>query len=137
MRGQLGREFKCIPRLNNSICPFLSSFTPECGKVFTWGRGDYGQLGRPTSNSLVSVDGGHQRAQSVPSELKELQGATQVRRLRHQTTTDSDLLLCQSVQGLQGAADTTTSRRKPRLLIVLCVEYCTDEEAGALRSSAE
>ncbi|XP_075883380.1 secretion-regulating guanine nucleotide exchange factor isoform X2 [Nelusetta ayraudi] len=50
----------------------------ESGKVLTWGRGDYGQLGRPASSSLEPADGGHQGNQAVPTELKDLQGATQI-----------------------------------------------------------
>lgn len=66
----------------------LSSLTPESGKVFTWGRGDYGQLGRRASTSQnpaqqserPTADGGHQRA-PLPAEVKALHGATQVRYL--------------------------------------------------------
>ncbi|XP_056273259.1 secretion-regulating guanine nucleotide exchange factor isoform X2 [Pseudoliparis swirei] len=56
----------------------------ESGKVFTWGRGDYGQLGRRASTSqnskLPSTDpsgeGGNQEAR-LPAEVKVLRGATQ------------------------------------------------------------
>ncbi|XP_056273260.1 secretion-regulating guanine nucleotide exchange factor isoform X3 [Pseudoliparis swirei] len=57
----------------------------ESGKVFTWGRGDYGQLGRRASTSqnskLPSTDpsgeGGNQEAR-LPAEVKVLRGATQI-----------------------------------------------------------
>ncbi|KAM3849861.1 secretion-regulating guanine nucleotide exchange factor [Diretmus argenteus] len=57
----------------------------ESGRVFTWGRGDYGQLGRaaPTSpdperqSGGSLVDGGSQRA-CLPAEVTALCGATQI-----------------------------------------------------------
>ncbi|XP_068459849.1 secretion-regulating guanine nucleotide exchange factor isoform X2 [Clinocottus analis] len=53
----------------------------ESGRVFTWGRGDYGQLGREASTSQNSTDpsaeGGNQEA-CLPAEVKVLRGATQI-----------------------------------------------------------
>uniref|UniRef100_A0A8C6UVL3 Secretion regulating guanine nucleotide exchange factor n=1 Tax=Neogobius melanostomus TaxID=47308 RepID=A0A8C6UVL3_9GOBI len=57
----------------------------ESGRVFTWGRGNYGQLGRVISanqnSELLSHDpvteGGYQEA-CLPAEVKVLSGATQV-----------------------------------------------------------
>lgn len=68
--------------------PVSSSLSPsgsETGRVFTWGRGDYGQLGQEAATSqnpellqLVdpSAEGGN-----LPAEVKVLHGATQVRLL--------------------------------------------------------
>ncbi|XP_028304622.1 secretion-regulating guanine nucleotide exchange factor isoform X1 [Gouania willdenowi] len=48
----------------------------ESGRVFTWGRGDYGQLGRPPPTNQgptqTSAEG------VLPSEVKDLCGATQI-----------------------------------------------------------
>ncbi|XP_039989703.1 secretion-regulating guanine nucleotide exchange factor isoform X2 [Xiphias gladius] len=57
----------------------------ESGRVFTWGRGDYGQLGRQasTSQSLEQqsagplAEGGN-REICLPAEVKILRGATQI-----------------------------------------------------------
>ncbi|XP_055011635.1 secretion-regulating guanine nucleotide exchange factor isoform X2 [Boleophthalmus pectinirostris] len=57
----------------------------ESGRVFTWGRGNYGQLGRTGSanqnSELLSHDpmaeGGSQEA-CLPAEVKVLRGATQI-----------------------------------------------------------
>ncbi|XP_070764017.1 secretion-regulating guanine nucleotide exchange factor [Enoplosus armatus] len=57
----------------------------ETGRVFTWGRGDYGQLGREASTSQnperqsagPSAEGGDQEA-FLPGEVKVLHGATQI-----------------------------------------------------------
>lgn len=57
----------------------------ETGKVFTWGRGNYGQLGRVASANQNSelqshgpvAEGGCQEA-CFPAEVKVLSGATQV-----------------------------------------------------------
>ncbi|XP_054482723.1 secretion-regulating guanine nucleotide exchange factor-like isoform X2 [Anoplopoma fimbria] len=57
----------------------------ESGRVFTWGRGDYGQLGRQASTSQnskwpstdPSADVGNQEA-CLPAEVKVLRGATQI-----------------------------------------------------------
>ncbi|XP_031715848.1 secretion-regulating guanine nucleotide exchange factor isoform X1 [Anarrhichthys ocellatus] len=57
----------------------------ESGRVFTWGRGDYGQLGRqaPTSRTSKwpstdpSAEGPNQEAR-LPAEVKVLRGATQI-----------------------------------------------------------
>ncbi|XP_044050397.1 secretion-regulating guanine nucleotide exchange factor isoform X1 [Siniperca chuatsi] len=57
----------------------------ETGRVFTWGRRDYGQLGRQASTSqnperqsaAPSADGGNQEA-CLPGEVKVLRGATQI-----------------------------------------------------------
>nr|XP_057931146.1 secretion-regulating guanine nucleotide exchange factor isoform X2 [Doryrhamphus excisus] len=50
------------------------------GRVFTWGRGDYGQLGRPLTSPLnrehQSADGESQIL--LPAEVKILCGATQI-----------------------------------------------------------
>uniref|UniRef100_A0A8C6Q1Y4 Secretion regulating guanine nucleotide exchange factor n=1 Tax=Nothobranchius furzeri TaxID=105023 RepID=A0A8C6Q1Y4_NOTFU len=60
----------------------------QSGRVFTWGRGDYGQLGRRASinqkteqHSADSVsEGGHKASEACfPEEVKVLHGATQVR----------------------------------------------------------
>ncbi|XP_061825646.1 secretion-regulating guanine nucleotide exchange factor isoform X2 [Nerophis lumbriciformis] len=52
----------------------------ESGRVFTWGRGNYGQLGRPLTRALnsehQSADGGSQAY--VPAEVKSLCEATQI-----------------------------------------------------------
>ncbi|XP_061577676.1 secretion-regulating guanine nucleotide exchange factor [Cololabis saira] len=57
----------------------------ESGAVFTWGRGDYGQLGRPTSSGQAAESGGsvaegssQTRALCLPAEVKVLHGATQI-----------------------------------------------------------
>ncbi|XP_038562233.1 secretion-regulating guanine nucleotide exchange factor isoform X1 [Micropterus salmoides] len=57
----------------------------ETGRVLTWGRGDYGQLGRQASTSQnpdrqsagPSAEGGNQMA-CLPEEVKVLCGATQI-----------------------------------------------------------
>ncbi|CAN9499395.1 unnamed protein product [Ophioblennius macclurei] len=57
----------------------------ESGRVFTWGRGDYGQLGQRASTSQDSkqpsagpvADGGSMTV-CTPAEVKELCGATQI-----------------------------------------------------------
>nr|XP_033491457.1 secretion-regulating guanine nucleotide exchange factor [Epinephelus lanceolatus] len=57
----------------------------ESGRVLTWGREDYGQLGRQTSTSQnsegqstgPSAEGGNQPA-CCPAEVKVLRGATQI-----------------------------------------------------------
>ncbi|XP_059191558.1 LOW QUALITY PROTEIN: secretion-regulating guanine nucleotide exchange factor [Centropristis striata] len=57
----------------------------EGGRVFTWGRGNYGQLGQravPSQNSEQqstgpSVEGGNKEA-SLPAEVQALHGATQI-----------------------------------------------------------
>ncbi|XP_029991870.1 secretion-regulating guanine nucleotide exchange factor [Sphaeramia orbicularis] len=57
----------------------------ESGKVFTWGRGNYGQLGRVASTSQNAeqqsagplAEGGRQEAR-LPAEVKVLCGATQI-----------------------------------------------------------
>lgn len=57
----------------------------ESGRVFTWGRGDYGQLGRPATTSRnpeqqstgPSAEGGNQEA-CLPAEVNALRGATQI-----------------------------------------------------------
>ncbi|XP_068168540.1 secretion-regulating guanine nucleotide exchange factor [Antennarius striatus] len=46
----------------------------ETGRVFTWGRGDYGQLGQPESTNQCTD---HQSAH-IPAEVKALCGATQI-----------------------------------------------------------
>ncbi|XP_061679205.1 secretion-regulating guanine nucleotide exchange factor isoform X2 [Syngnathoides biaculeatus] len=52
----------------------------ESGRVFTWGRGNYGQLGRPLTNAANpkhrSAD--HSSQTSMPAEAKALFGATQI-----------------------------------------------------------
>ncbi|XP_047452014.1 secretion-regulating guanine nucleotide exchange factor isoform X2 [Mugil cephalus] len=57
----------------------------ESGRVFTWGRGDYGQLGRQASSSQdqePQADGpvaeGGCREVGLPAEVKVLHGATQI-----------------------------------------------------------
>lgn len=57
----------------------------ETGRVFTWGRGDYGQLGRRASNTknperqTEGPSGGSgYREGCVPAEVKVLHGATQI-----------------------------------------------------------
>ncbi|XP_040893985.1 secretion-regulating guanine nucleotide exchange factor isoform X2 [Toxotes jaculatrix] len=57
----------------------------ESGRVFTWGRGDYGQLGRQASTSQNPeqqsagplAEGGNQEV-CFPAEVKVLSGATQI-----------------------------------------------------------
>ncbi|XP_041652674.1 secretion-regulating guanine nucleotide exchange factor [Cheilinus undulatus] len=57
----------------------------ETGRVFTWGRGDYGQLGqRPVSSQKQehesagpSAESGNQKV-CLPAEVKALHGATQI-----------------------------------------------------------
>lgn len=58
----------------------------ESGRVFTWGRGDYGQLGRQVSTShapelqSVELSGDREMQEAcLPGEVKLLCGATQVR----------------------------------------------------------
>lgn len=68
--------------LKKKSCNVIS----ETGKVFTWGRGNYGQLGRVASANQNSelqshgpvAEGGCQEA-CFPAEVKVLSGATQVR----------------------------------------------------------
>lgn len=59
--------------------------------MFTWGRGDYGQLGRLTSVSQAAEQqsdgsaaesGSQTRQVCLPAEAEVLHGATQVRYLR-------------------------------------------------------
>uniref|UniRef100_A0A3P8V3F1 Secretion regulating guanine nucleotide exchange factor n=1 Tax=Cynoglossus semilaevis TaxID=244447 RepID=A0A3P8V3F1_CYNSE len=52
----------------------------ESGRVFTWGRGAYGQLGRATSNSQDPEQqaGAANQEAFFPSEVETLFGATQV-----------------------------------------------------------
>ncbi|CAL1595095.1 unnamed protein product [Knipowitschia caucasica] len=56
----------------------------ECGQVFTWGRQNYGQLGRTITTNLNSklshglvAEGSSQEA-CLPAEVKVLSGATQI-----------------------------------------------------------
>ncbi|XP_074534459.1 secretion-regulating guanine nucleotide exchange factor [Halichoeres trimaculatus] len=56
----------------------------ESGRVFTWGRGSYGQLGRHSANqnpdqesSDPSAEGGDKKC-CLPAEVKALNGATQI-----------------------------------------------------------
>ncbi|KAM9352259.1 secretion-regulating guanine nucleotide exchange factor [Symphorus nematophorus] len=57
----------------------------ETGRVFTWGRGNYGQLGRQVSASQnperqsvhPSAEGGNQETR-LPAEVEVLHGATQI-----------------------------------------------------------
>lgn len=54
--------------------------------MFTWGRGDYGQLGRQGSSRQNPEEhlagpfseGGNQKPDFLPAEVKVLRGATQV-----------------------------------------------------------
>ncbi|XP_069564334.1 secretion-regulating guanine nucleotide exchange factor isoform X1 [Brachyistius frenatus] len=57
----------------------------ESGRVFTWGRGDYGQLGRrastsqdPEQQSVGPGAEGDNREVCLPAEVKVLRGATQI-----------------------------------------------------------
>ncbi|KAM7414728.1 hypothetical protein PAMA_019504 [Pampus argenteus] len=53
----------------------------ESGRVFTWGRGNYGQLGRPTStshNPERPLAAGGSGEVHLPAEVKALCGATQI-----------------------------------------------------------
>ncbi|XP_023149125.1 secretion-regulating guanine nucleotide exchange factor [Amphiprion ocellaris] len=57
----------------------------ESGRVFTWGRGDYGQLGRqatasrdPEQQSAGPVTEGGSQEVCLPVEVKALRGATQI-----------------------------------------------------------
>ncbi|XP_060931917.1 secretion-regulating guanine nucleotide exchange factor isoform X2 [Limanda limanda] len=57
----------------------------ESGRVFTWGRGDYGQLGRQaatTQNAEQQSDGPSTGSENqevcLPTEVKDLRGATQI-----------------------------------------------------------
>ncbi|TWW75985.1 Secretion-regulating guanine nucleotide exchange factor [Takifugu flavidus] len=52
----------------------------ETGRVFTWGRGNYGQLGRHASTSQSSESQSTTEDQEVrlPEEVPALQGATQI-----------------------------------------------------------
>lgn len=66
-----------------TACDSYVSFHTETGRVFTWGRGDYGQLGRHASTSQGSepeptTDNKNLEAR-IPAEVKALQRATQVR----------------------------------------------------------
>lgn len=53
----------------------------ETGRVFTWGRGNYGQLGRRASTSQSSETQPTTGNQDVrlPADVPALRGATQVR----------------------------------------------------------
>lgn len=48
--------------------------------MFTWGRGDYGQLGRknPEQQSAGPSAGGEKQEACLPAEVKVLHGATQI-----------------------------------------------------------
>lgn len=64
-------------------CDWYVSSLAETGRVFTWGRGNYGQLGRRASTSQSSesqsaTDEENLEAR-VPAEVAALRGATQVR----------------------------------------------------------
>ncbi|XP_034442932.1 secretion-regulating guanine nucleotide exchange factor isoform X2 [Hippoglossus hippoglossus] len=57
----------------------------ESGRVFTWGRGDYGQLGRQASTtqnaeqqSAGPSTGSENQEVCLPTEVKDLRGATQI-----------------------------------------------------------
>ncbi|XP_035498307.1 secretion-regulating guanine nucleotide exchange factor isoform X1 [Scophthalmus maximus] len=57
----------------------------ESGKVFSWGRGDYGQLGRPASTSqnpeqqsAGPLTGGDNQEVCLPAEIEVLRGASQI-----------------------------------------------------------
>lgn len=106
----------------NTACDSYMSCHTETGRIFTWGRGNYGQLGRHASTSQSSesqstTDGENLEA-CLPAEVKALQRATQVRsrlilsKLKHpQNSADIVLLfeLCCTVHKLlvqQGAEDT-------------------------------
>lgn len=67
----------------NAACDSHVSCRAETGRVFTWGRGNYGQLGRHASTSQSSesqstTDGENLEA-CLPAEVTALRGATQVR----------------------------------------------------------
>lgn len=73
------------------------SFISESGRVFTWGRGDYGQLGRRASTrqnpTCPSPAGGDQEAR-LPAEVAGLRGATQVSALHRQTENPPGRIVC-------------------------------------------
>ncbi|XP_037307735.2 secretion-regulating guanine nucleotide exchange factor isoform X2 [Pungitius pungitius] len=50
----------------------------ESGRVFTWGRGDYGQLGRRASTSQNSTCALTDQEARLPAEVSALRGATQI-----------------------------------------------------------
>ncbi|XP_014888451.1 secretion-regulating guanine nucleotide exchange factor isoform X2 [Poecilia latipinna] len=50
----------------------------ESGRVFTWGRGDYGQLGRSASVSENAETSMGIRKDCIPVEVTSLHGATQI-----------------------------------------------------------
>lgn len=67
--------------MSEHVCSSIS----ESGRVFTWGRGDYGQLGRqrsisqkPEQQSAGPLAEGEIREFNLPTEVKLLRGATQV-----------------------------------------------------------
>ncbi|KAF7658623.1 hypothetical protein LDENG_00009930 [Lucifuga dentata] len=49
----------------------------EGGRVFTWGRANYGQLGR-TASACQNPAGSDGASTSIPAEVKVLSGATQI-----------------------------------------------------------
>ncbi|KAL6106628.1 sergef [Pungitius sinensis] len=50
----------------------------ESGRVFTWGRGDYGQLGRRASTSQNTTCALRDQEARLPAEVSALCGATQI-----------------------------------------------------------
>lgn len=96
--GQLTTEESFLPhpeRLNHTlfyrerVTDVWSGWThlvakTESGKVFTWGRGNYGQLGRTApANQSTEESGASSTADvdlwaCVPAEVKSLYGATQI-----------------------------------------------------------
>lgn len=66
-----------------AACDSCVSCHTETGRVFTWGRGNYGQLGRhastsQNSESQLTTDGEKLEA-CLPAEVEALHRATQVR----------------------------------------------------------